>query len=137
MTFAKINIECGDKLLAAAIASTIGRALEAEKFTNVRVKCLMAYQEVAPAASGAVSANFNKKSTICELLDDPIQHRRPPMYVAEIIPVLYIDTVPPSMLACAIERDDKVLSTPILIDMGMEPAPYEKLEKAFLSGDGE
>jgi hypothetical protein len=98
---------------------------------------LMVHQDTSFKIDDAVSLNFSKKSIINGLLGDTLRHQRPPHYVYEIIPGTpeYIDTVPPSLLSIATERNASILETPILIDMGIEAPDYKEQERAFLKGN--
>jgi hypothetical protein len=130
MAGVKIKIECEDYLLAAAIASSIGRGLEADKFTNVGVKCLMMYRETVEEVPGAPMENISKHINN----PDPAIMGSKPMYFADIVPVQYIESKEQRILDLVREHRPTVLDTPVLIDMNHEPPPYENLEKAFLRG---
>lgn len=135
----KIKIECEDTLLAHAIASSISEGLRLDDFSNVQVKTLMIMSEAYVQAKPAPREDFDKKNIIHSVIDPEVLGESKPVWRPS-----YCETTlmsPELALAWPManetlrQRNPELLKSPILIDMGIEPADYAKRADAFLKGE--
>ncbi|BDD79788.1 hypothetical protein [Burkholderia phage FLC9] len=125
MNGVKIKIECDDPLLAAAVAASITAGLERDDFSNVNVKCVMAYQNLD-------RHNFTKINVLGHLDQDRFKDQH--NYVTEMYPASLIKLHPicvDNLRTIA----PWLLKTPVLLDPGVEAPEYVTQERKFLKGE--
>lgn len=128
----KIDIECDDELLKAAIGSAICDGLERNGFSNIQVKTLMVYHEVKWNLPGDPVNNFSRESTTSIELNAKPSPGRPPMYMHELIHPLGAFAHPECVIAAVDRFSPDVLRYPILVDPGFEIPSYKKNLGEFL-----
>jgi len=131
----KINIQHGDAGVAAAIAGIVDKALAEHGFTNVKGRIVMVYQETKRDAAGDVVPSFGKVNQLSPLVDPAIE-LRPKMYSTELMEARIAYGYPVVVDWMKEDRPD-VFASPVLIDTGIEPAPYQEQLKAFKESHGQ
>lgn len=128
----RINIEHDDIGVAAAVAAIVDNALTQHGFTNVKGKMVMVYQEVKRDAKGDVVPSFGKVSQLSPVVD-PAMELRPKMYSTELMEARIAYGYPVIVDWMKTDRPE-IFASPVLIDTGLEPGPYQQQLKAFKEG---
>lgn len=131
----KINIEHADVGVATAIAGIVDKALAEHGFTNVKGKIVMVCQEVKRDAAGDIVPGFDKVSQIAPLIQPAIE-LRPKTYSTELMEARIAYGYPVAVDWMKEDRPD-VFASPVLIDTGIEPTPYQEQLKAFKESHGQ
>lgn len=124
----KINIDHDNQGVASAVAGIIENALAQHGFTNVKGKIVMVTQELRENRAEV----FMKKSQILPIIN-PDTVMQPKTYSTELHEAR-IAYGHPVILNWMKESHPDVFASPVLIDTGIDPTPYEEQLKAFKEG---